>query len=69
MGYWEDLIAKEHLGIFIQKVTCKKCSKDYKQFTQDQVPGCRQRKDDVCPYCFHVNNSSMQIEYYNEEIM
>ena len=49
-------------------VTCPKCNKKYKQFTEDQVPGFRDKSEDICPYCRNVNGTSMDVEYSNYKL-
>lgn len=47
---------------------CPKCRRKYKQRTEEQVPGFRDRDYDNCPYCGAENGSSMQVEFYNSKI-
>ncbi len=47
---------------------CPKCRRKYKQRTEEQVPGFRDRDYDTCPYCGAENGSSMQVEFYNSKI-
>lgn len=47
---------------------CVHCKKEYKQTTEEQVPGFRSREYDICPYCNESNGSSMKEEYYNQKI-
>lgn len=44
---------------------CKYCGKPYHQYCEEQVPGFRDRSDDICPYCHEENGSSMSEEYFN----
>lgn len=52
-----------------QKVTCKKCHKQYLQETIEQVPGFREVEKDVCPYCGYVNGRSGDVDYINSKIL
>lgn len=47
---------------------CSKCHRKYKQRTEEQVPGFRDRDYDICPYCGSENGTSMQVEFYNSKI-
>lgn len=47
-------------------VKCHNCGKPYRQDCEEQVPGFRDMDYDVCPYCDHVNKSSMSEEYFNQ---
>lgn len=47
---------------------CPKCGKSYVQNYEEQVPGFRDRSEDICPYCGSVNGSSMEVEYTNYPI-
>ena len=47
---------------------CSKCGKSYVQNYEEQVPGFRDRSEDICPYCGSVNGSSMEVEYTNYPI-
>lgn len=49
-------------------VTCSACKKKYKQIITEQVPGFRDTSEDECPYCGHINHTSMSVEYDNYEI-
>ena len=44
---------------------CSNCNRKYHQRVEEQVPGFRERDDDICPYCHTSNGSSMSYEYYN----
>lgn len=48
--------------------TCERCHRDYKFSTVRQEPGLREREDEICPYCQHVNASSMRFDYYTSEL-
>lgn len=50
------------------KVQCKKCEKVYKQYTEYQIPGCRSKEFDICPYCGNINDSSYDEVYDNYPI-
>lgn len=50
------------------QVTCPACGKVYLQQCEDQVPGFRDRSEDICPYCKALNGSSMSVEYSNYPI-
>ena len=49
-------------------VKCSACHKKYIQECEEQVPGFRDRSEDVCPYCGLINGSSMSVEYTNKPI-
>lgn len=49
-------------------VTCCHCRKEYKQTIEEQIPGFRDTSFDICPYCKHENGSSMDVDYYNNEL-
>ena len=49
-------------------VICHKCGKKYRQWTEDQVSGCRDMDYDICPYCGNRNGTSMEVEYHNEKL-
>ena len=49
-------------------VECSHCHKKYIQTTEEQVPGFRDRDDDICPYCGESNGSSMDVEYRNRKL-
>ena len=51
-----------------QIVTCSKCGRSYRQIEEDQVPGFRIKSEDECPYCGHVNHTSMSYEYSNYKL-
>lgn len=44
---------------------CESCHKVYRRTVNEQIPGCREREYDICPYCGNDNGSSMNYEYYN----
>ena len=46
-------------------VTCPHCRNKYRQETESQLPGFRDRDCDICPYCYKENGSSMSVEYHN----
>lgn len=46
-------------------VTCQNCGKKYIQMREEQVPGFRDRSDNICPYCHAENGSSMEWDYTN----
>lgn len=50
-------------------VSCKACGKKYYQWLEDQIPGCRSKDYDICPYCSTINGSSMEVEFHNKELM
>lgn len=49
-------------------VQCPYCHEWYWQIERPQIPGFRERDDDVCPYCGHVNGSSMEKEFDNRKM-
>lgn len=49
-------------------VVCKICGKRYRQSVEEQVPGFRDRSEDICPYCNKSNGSSMSEEYTNSKL-
>ena len=49
-------------------VKCSHCARAYRQTVMEQVPGFRERDNDVCPYCGELNGSSMEVEYTNSKI-
>lgn len=51
------------------RVTCPACHKKYIQECEEQVPGFRDRSEDICPYCKSLNGSSMSVEYTNKPIV
>lgn len=46
-------------------VTCPHCHSKYRQETESQLPGFRDRDYNICPYCHKENGSSMSVEYHN----
>lgn len=54
--------------IYEIKTTCKKCNKDYLQWTEEQIAGFRDRDYDFCPYCGAENGSSMEVEFHNRKM-
>ena len=46
-------------------VVCGKCHRLYRQTRTEQIPGFREREEDVCPYCDYENGSSMNYDFYN----
>ena len=49
-------------------VKCSHCGKAYRQVTEDQVPGFRDKSYDICPYCNETNRSSMEVEFDNSKL-
>ena len=47
---------------------CPKCRRKYKQRTEEQVPGFRDKDYDYCPYCGANNGSSMEVEFFNSKL-
>lgn len=54
MGYNDHLLDESE-----KIVTCCHCGKKYMQWTEEQVPGFRDKEYDYCPFCCEVNSSSM----------
>lgn len=50
------------------EVVCRHCGKTYKQTMISQIPGFRDREEDICPYCNEVNRSSMEWDFSNEKM-
>ncbi len=47
---------------------CPKCHRKYKQRTEEQVPGSREKDYDYCPYCGANNGGSMELEFFNSKL-
>ncbi len=43
---------------------CPSCHKQFRYWTEDQVPGCRDKDYLICPYCKTELDSSMEVEYH-----
>jgi len=63
-GDWED----RELETYEEIVTCSHCGKKYRQVSEEQIAGFRDRSEDICPYCHESNGSSMSWDYYNRPI-
>ncbi len=50
------------------KIKCSHCGKIYLQWTENQVPGFRDKNEDICPYCKGSNKSSMEVEFHNSKL-
>ena len=73
MGRIKDLLIEQELadnGIVYGSnvVKCSHYGKNYRQETESQIPGFRDRDYDICPYCHETNGSSMEVEYHNCKI-
>lgn len=55
-------------GISELLVCCNTCGKKYSQWLEYQIPGCRSKDHDICPYCSAINNSSMEVEFHNKKL-
>ncbi|MCR5837148.1 MAG: hypothetical protein K6G88_11630 [Lachnospiraceae bacterium] len=44
---------------------CPKRNKPYRQYREEQMPGCRDKEEDKCPYCREVVETSMSYDYHN----
>lgn len=53
---------------FESLVQCTNCNQFYRQYVEDQVIGCRQMSEDICPYCGHIAGKSMDVEYTNRKV-
>ncbi len=49
-------------------VICEACGKRYRQDYEEQVPGFRDKFDDICPYCQACNGYSMSEEFFNYKL-
>ncbi len=49
-------------------VECPQCQRKYKQRTEEQVPGFRDKDYDRCPYCGSINKTSMEVEFFNSKL-
>lgn len=47
---------------------CNRCHRIYRSITEEQVPGFREKEDDVCPYCGRVNWQSMSYDFFNSQL-
>lgn len=47
---------------------CQCCHKLYRSSEVEQIPGFREKEDDMCPYCGHINRQSMSYDFYNSEL-
>lgn len=47
---------------------CPHCGKTYELTYIEQVPGCRVRDEEICPYCGAVNDSSMEVEFITRKV-
>jgi len=63
MGYNDHLLDESG-----KIVTCCHCGKKYMQWTEEQVPGFRDKEYDYCPFCCEVNRSSMHLVFHNSKI-
>lgn len=45
-------------------VVCSNCHKQFSYWTEDQVPGFRDKDYLICPYCHAELSSSMDIEFH-----
>ena len=73
MGMMSELMIEQELadqGIFhsSEVVTCPNCHKNYRQETESQVAGFREKDYDLCPYCQNENGFSMSVEYHNYKL-
>lgn len=73
MGRMKDLLIEQAFannGVVYGSniVKCSYCGKNYRQETESQISGFRDRDYDVCPYCGEDNGSSMEVEYHNYKI-
>lgn len=67
LSYNENGVLSEYQD-FTHIVKCGFCHRAYKQTVVEQVPGFREREEDVCPYCNKVNQSSHDEEYFNSKL-
>ena len=44
-------------------VVCAHCGQPYIRLCEEQVPGFRDKSEDICPYCHKSNGCSMETEY------
>lgn len=63
--YWNADGELQNFEEWDQLAVCSKCGKPYKQRCEEQVPGFRDRSEDICPYCGNTNGFSMSVEYWN----
>jgi len=49
-------------------VKCVHCGKVYIQYIEEQIPGCRDKEYDICPYCNKENGSSMELDFFNSKV-
>jgi len=48
-----------------RNVRCSSCNRVYHQRVEDQATGFRMKDEDRCPYCDHINATSMSSEFFN----
>lgn len=48
-----------------ERAVCRKCGNEYIRTVEDQVIGFREKSEDMCPYCGHVNGTSMDYDFYS----
>ena len=49
-------------------VECSHCKKKYVRYSEPQIPGFREKSEDICPYCSHINGYSMDYDYESDTI-
>ena len=47
---------------------CPHCGREYAVEEYEQVPGCRDWEEEVCPYCGETISRSMEWYFYTFEI-
>ena len=58
---WNDYIGDLPLRHMVEQ--CPFCHKFYKCHEEEQVPGCRELDQKICPYCHSEISASMTYEY------
>lgn len=67
LAYNENGVLAEFFD-YTHIVKCDYCHKPYEQTVTEQVPGFRERDEDICPYCGKINHSSCDVEYSNSKL-
>lgn len=42
---------------------CKNCGEYYRCEETEQISGCREMDEEICPHCKNINSRSMEWEY------